>query len=137
MKVEQILRIGARLLGSSMFVLSGLAQGQTIDNEQIQKVLGQAQEIERCMAKSDAAAMQVLRERGEQISNEIEGLCKAGKRDVAQAKALDFGREMADSPAMVGLQECAGALGALLPVALASLQGNAVDAVQVCDIREH
>ena len=98
-------------------------------------LLGQAQQIEQCMAEANNSATQDLLQRGERISIEIENLCKAGKRDAAQAMALAFGREMADSPAMVSLQQCAGPLGALLPAALASLEGNAADAVQVCDVQ--
>ncbi len=135
MRLERTLKTGARTLAGCMFALSGIAHGQVLDGGQIQMLLGQAQQIEQCMAEANTSATQALRERGERISAEIESLCKAGKRDAAQAKALAFGREMADSPAMANLQECAGALGALLPAALASLHGDAADAMQVCDVR--
>ena len=135
MRLNLTIKSGARALLSSMFAVSGLAHGQVLDGGQIQMLLGQAQQIEQCMAEANTSATQALRERGERISAEIESLCKAGKRDAAQAKALAFGREMADSPAMANLQECAGALGALLPAALASLHGDAADAMQVCDVR--
>ncbi len=115
--------------------LCGAAQAQVLDSGQIQLLLDQAQEIEHCMTKLDASATQALRARSERVTRDIESLCKAGKRDEAQAKALAFGREMADTPAMENLQECSGPLGALLPVALASLHGDAADAVQVCDVQ--
>jgi hypothetical protein len=122
------------LVGATLFSASTV-HGQVLDGDQIQMLLGQAQQIEQCMAEANNSATQDLLQRGERISVEIENLCKAGKRDAAQAMALAFGREMADSPAMASLQQCAGALGALLPAALASLQGNAADAVQVCDVQ--
>ena len=110
------------------------AQAQVLDSGQIQMLLNQAQDIEGCMSQLDAAATNALRARSEQVTGEIERLCKAGKRDEAQARALAFGREMADSPAMQNLKECAGPLGALLPAALASLNGDASDQLQVCDV---
>ena len=112
----------------------GMAQAQVLDSGQIQMLLEQAQEIESCMSSRDAAATDALRVRSEQVTAQVQALCKAGKRDEAQARALAFGREMADSPAMANLQNCSGPLGALLPAALASLNGDAADAVQVCDV---
>ena len=135
MRLHLTIKSGARALVSSMFAVSGMAHGQVLNGGQIQMLLGQAQQIEQCMAAADTSATQARRQRGERISTESERLCKASKRDAAQAKALAFGREMADSPAMASLQECAGALGALLPAALATLKGDAADAMQVCDVR--
>ena len=123
-----------RILAVCVLAASGVAQAQGLDSDQIQMLLDQAQGIESCMAELDASATQALRARSEQMTVEIESLCKAGRRDEAQAKALAFGREMAESPAMANLQECSGPLGALLPVALASLRGDAADTVQVCDV---
>lgn len=123
-----------RLLAACALASCGVAQAQVMDSGQIQMLLDQAQGIESCMAELDASATQALRARSERVTAEVQHLCKAGKRDEAQAKALAFGREMADSPAMANLQECSGPLGALLPMALASLRGDAADAVQVCDV---
>ena len=111
------------------------AAAQVLSSGQIQTLLDQAQGVEACMNQLDAAATRALRARSEQVTNEIERLCRAGKRDEAQARAVAFGREMADSPAMGNLQECVGPLGALLPAALASLNGNASDELQVCDVQ--
>lgn len=125
---------GIRMLTACALAAGGVAHAQVLDSSQIQMLLDQAQGIESCMAELDATATQELRARSERVTAEVETLCKAGKRDEAQAMALAFGREMATSPAMVNLQECAGPLGALLPVALASLRGDATDAMQVCDV---
>lgn len=111
------------------------AAAQVLDSRQIQMLLEQAQGIEACMNRLDAEATRALRARSEGVTADIERLCKAGKRDEAQAKALAFGREMADSPAMGNLQDCVGPLGALLPAALASLNGDATDGLQVCDVQ--
>ena len=135
MKRKQTKSIGFSWLLGATFGLASTAHAQVLDGGQIQMLLGQAEQIEQCMAEANNSATQDLLQRGERVSAEIENLCKAGKRDAAQAKALAFGREMADSPAMANLQECAGALGALLPAALASLNGDAANAMQVCDVR--
>lgn len=134
MGIELTPKTGVRVLVSALWALSNSAHSQVLDSGQIEGLLGQAQQIEQCMAAANTAATQALRQRGELISAEIEKLCKAGQRDAAQAKALAFGREMADSPAMANLQDCAGPLAGLLPAALASLHGDAADAMQVCDV---
>ena len=124
-----------KLLGAvvPMVICAGV-HGQVIDSGQLQMLLNQAENIEGCMAQLDESATRALRARSESVTAEIESLCKAGKREQAQARAVAFGREMADSPAMENLQDCAGPLGALLPAALASLNGDATDGVQVCDV---
>lgn len=126
--------VALRTLAACVVASWSVAQAQVLDSGQIQMLLNQAQDIEGCMAELDASATQALRARSERMTVEIESLCKAGKRDEAQARALAFGREMAESPAMANLQECSGPLGALLPVALANLRGDATDTVQVCDV---
>lgn len=119
---------------AGMMMLCSVAQAQLLGTDQIQGLLDQAQNIEQCMSQRDAAATAALRARSERLSQEIESLCKAGKRDQAQATAVAFAREMIDSPVMENLEDCAGPLGALLPAALASLNGDAADAIQVCDV---
>lgn len=135
MKRELSKNTSTAWLAGAIFGLASAAHGQVLDSDQIQMLLGQAQQIEQCMTQANTTVMQDLHERGERISAEIESLCKSGQREAAQAKALAFGHEMADSPVMASLQECAGALGALLPAALASFQGNSSDAMQVCDVQ--
>lgn len=130
---KQMARVTSLLVLQTLSVLSPV-RAQVLDSGQIQMLLEQAQGIEACMGQLDAAATSALRARSEQVTSEIERLCKAGRRDEAQAKALAFGREMADSSAMENLQDCAGPLGALLPAALASLNGDASDKLQVCDV---
>ena len=127
-------RVGASLLMITSLGVGGLVEAQVLDSGQIQMLLDQAQEIESCMSSRDAAATEALRARSEQVTAQVQALCKTGKREEAQARALAFGREMADSPAMENLQNCSGPLGALLPAALASLNGDAADAVQVFDV---
>lgn len=129
-------RMMAATLAMLVSVFCGVAraQAQALDSAQIQMLLNQAQDIEGCMSQLDAAATRDLRARSEQVTADIERLCQYGKRDEAQAKALAFGREMADSPAMENLQQCVGPLGALLPAALASLNGDMSDELQVCDV---
>ncbi len=134
MNYKAKMTLGIRMLAACGLAAWGVAQAQVLDSGQLQMLLNQAQDIESCMAERDASATEALRARSERMTAEIESLCKAGKRDEAQARALAFGREMADSPAMANLQECSGPLGALLPAALASLNGDAADAVQVCDV---
>lgn len=123
----------ASLMAGSICVLPAVVHGQLLDQAQVQMLMEQAAQIQQCMTKLDPAATNALRARGERMSADIEALCKAGKREDAQAKALEFGREVAKSPVMNDLEECSAALAAILPAALASFHGDADDGVQVCD----
>ncbi|MBX9608253.1 MAG: hypothetical protein K2Y51_18690 [Gammaproteobacteria bacterium] len=123
----------------SALTLLGLlssAQAQLLDEQQLRLLMEQAQGIEACMTRLDPAAMAEVRRRGEQVSAEIQSLCAAGKRDEAQARAVAFGQEMAASPAMNGLEDCGGPLAALVPGAIAGMNGDSSDSVQVCDMQQ-
>ena len=127
-------RIHATALLSCLYATAPGAQ--VLGEDQVRMLMEQAQGIEACMTRMDPRTMADLRQRGERVSAEIQSLCRAGRRDEAQARAVAFGQEMAGSPAMAGLEECGGPLAALVPGAIAGLNGDGSDSVQVCDYQQ-
>ena len=119
-----------------LLLLAARAHAQLLGEDQLRALLDQAQGIEACMTRLDPRAMAAMRARGERISAEIQALCRAGRRDEAQARAVAFGQEMAKSSAMAGLEECGGPLAALVPGALAGMAGDGSDELQVCDYQQ-
>lgn len=76
------------------------------DPAAMQRMMQEAEATQRCMESIDQAKIDALQRRGRQMSNEIEALCKAGKKDEALAKGLSFYKEMRDDATIRKLREC-------------------------------
>lgn len=82
------------------------AQSQGMNEIDMQK-LGQAmQEMMECMAQIDQAELAKLEEKSEQFDQEIEQLCREGKRKQAQEKVIAFSKEMRNNPALKQMEKC-------------------------------
>jgi len=84
-----------------------------------------------CMSKVDPAEMEALQALGERMDAEITALCKAGKRDAAMQKAVEFGREMSAAPIMDKMRDCGSMMDELMKGGLVA--NSAGDEQHVCD----
>lgn len=92
-------------------VFSGLASaqetGMTPEMQQMmqnmQKRMGQMQQ---CMGQIDQKAMRAMEVRARQMEEDVQQLCKAGKRDEAQKRAIEYGQEMSRNPVAQQLGKC-------------------------------
>jgi hypothetical protein len=80
----------------------------------MQKMMQQAQAMQQCMAKIDEAELDQLEARGEEVRDQLEQLCKAGRESEALEVALDFGRELSAAPAVQQARACAKDLPQML-----------------------
>ena len=63
-----------------------------------------------CMANLDPSVMETMHDKGEAFSADIKRLCKAGNRPAALQRAIQFGQEMANDPALKQLKACTAGL---------------------------
>lgn len=82
------------------------AGNRGMSEEEMQKMMEQAKEMQKCMAKVDQSALEALSARGEKLQAEVKQLCANGKRDKAQKKAIAFGKEIANSKEMKAIRQC-------------------------------
>ncbi|MFW2440444.1 MAG: hypothetical protein ACN4GR_13870 [Arenicellales bacterium] len=75
---------------------------QQMDPEMMQ----QLQEMSACMATIDQNEINGLEKESDKFEAEVKGLCKSGKRDEAQKKAIEFSQKVLKSPAMVTMRKC-------------------------------
>ena len=108
------------LLVLSFSLLSGLAfaqrpPGQMDPNEMMrmmqdpaamERMMREAEAASKCMEGIDEKQLKALERRGQKMSDEIEQLCAAGKKDEALKKALAYSREMRDDATIKKLREC-------------------------------
>ena len=108
-----------------------------MNDADMQRMMQGMNAMQECMARVDMAAMERLGEEGKRMEAEISALCQAGKRDVAQDKAMAFGMKIAKDPDMQVMAECSKQMqGMLPPMASSSYADLAADAGNrhVCDM---
>ena len=93
-------------LYSTSFVQSVQAGNAGMTEEQMQQLMQNVEKMQECFAKMDQAAMQSLTAKGEKMQAEVKTLCATGKRDKAQSKVIEYGKEIANSKEMQEMQKC-------------------------------
>jgi len=88
---------------------------QGMSQADMQKMIQGAPQMQTCMENIDQAEMKALEDRGNEVDAEINTLCAEGKRDQAQAKAIEFSREVAQSPALQQMRECGELAQGMMP----------------------
>ena len=71
-----------------------------------QEMMQQLQEMSACMATIDQNEINELEKESNKFEAEMNDLCKSGKRDEAQKKAIKFSQKVMKSPAMVTMRKC-------------------------------
>jgi hypothetical protein len=79
---------------------------QNMSEEDMQKMMQQAQKMQSCMQNIDQAKLEAIDQRSSEIFANIDSLCASGKRDEAQAKAISYGKELAKDPTMQAMRKC-------------------------------
>ena len=77
--------------------------------------MGKMQKAMACMKNIDRSALEGLREEGEKLKAEIGALCKSGKRNEAQDKAMVYGKEMMSRPELIKMRECGKMMAGMMP----------------------
>ena len=73
------------------------------------------QEAMACMKNIDQSALEGLKEEGEKMKTEVGALCKSGKRNEAQDKAMVYGKEMMNRPELMKIRECSKMMAGMVP----------------------
>jgi len=79
---------------------------QNMSEEDMQKMMQQAQKMQSCMQNIDQAKLEAIDKRSSEILANIDSLCASGKRDEAQQTAISYGKEMAKDPTMQAMRKC-------------------------------
>jgi hypothetical protein len=99
---------------NSIFFIPPVQAGAGMTEEQMEQMMRSAEKMQECFAKMDQSAMQSLNAKGEKIQAEIKALCVAGKRDQAQNKAMEYGKEIANSKEMQEMKKCTEMAGDMM-----------------------
>ncbi len=88
---------------------------QNMSEQDMEKMMMQAQKAQACMEKIDQAELKAFEQRANEFDAEIKALCSEGKRDKAQKKAMAFGKEVAKNSAIQDMKKCGELMQGVMP----------------------
>jgi hypothetical protein len=98
-----------------LFPIVAFAQGNPnmppnmpMDMEQMQKAMA-------CMKNLDRSSFEGLEREGKKMEADVGALCRSGKRDEAQDKAMAYGKEIMNRPEMKKMRECSKMMAGMMP----------------------
>jgi hypothetical protein len=100
------MKISAIILLLLMPMVTVAQNYQNMSEEDMQKMMQQAQKMQSCMQNIDQAKLKAIDQRSSEILANIDSLCASGKRDEAQQTAISYGKEMAKDPTMQAMRKC-------------------------------
>ncbi|MFA5496126.1 MAG: hypothetical protein WC247_15285 [Porticoccaceae bacterium] len=118
-------RLARYLLPLAVLPATFFAQAQTgVSEEQMRLLMQGAAQMQACFANVDQAKLQELGTRAEAVEKELRGLCGSGERDKAQARAIGFAKEFAESDELAQMKECGEVARAMIPHMLDYIEDN-------------
>ena len=100
------MKISAIILLLLMPMVTVAQNYQNMSEEDMQKMMQQAQKMQSCMQNIDQAKLEAIDKRSSEILANIDSLCASGKRDEAQQTAISYGKEMAKDSTMQAMRKC-------------------------------
>lgn len=113
------------LLPLAVLPVAFFAQAQSGASEDQMRLLMQgAAQMQACFANVDQSKLQDLGKRAEAVEKELRGLCGSGERDQAQARAISFAKDFAESDELKQMKECGEVARAMMPQVLDYIEDN-------------
>ncbi len=91
------------------------AQPPVMSQQDMQKMMENARKMQECMSRIDQSAVEAMASKAQEVERQIKSLCQAGRRDQAQKRAIEFGREMAANKEMQKMQACGKMMQGMMP----------------------
>jgi hypothetical protein len=101
----------------------------------MQKMMQQMEQMQSCMEKIDEEQLKALEKRSNRLEREVKALCDNGKRDEAQKKAIEFGKEIAKDPSMKQMRQCGEMVATMVPKMAFADENKPGDDHHVCDYK--
>lgn len=91
------------------------------------------QQMQQCMENIDQSQLQEIEKQQQQFDSETRSLCKSGKRDKAQHKAIAYARQMMNNPAIKAMQKCGEIARDMMPEMPVMQMEKELENQHVCD----
>lgn len=108
-------RLAAFVTFSALSLGASAQNPAGMSDADMEKMMQGVQAMQECMADVDQAALERFGKEGEQMHAEVKALCAEGKRDAAQARAMAYGKKVANDPTMKVMAECGKKMQGAMP----------------------
>ena len=95
-----------KLFVTVLLFLPVAAGAQDMNQQNMQNMMAEMQKLGACMQSIDQQELEALGSNADRFEAEMKVLCKDGKRDEAQEKAIEFSKKMLNSPALKTMRKC-------------------------------
>ena len=105
------------LMGVCLLVLPVISMAQPMQGmseDQMQKMMQQAQKMQECMQNVDQSSLQELEQRSRKVTADIQTACAAGDRDEAMEIAKGFGKKMMSDPDILEMKKCSEMMAGMM-----------------------
>ena len=104
--------------------------GPGMNQQDMQKMMAGMQKMQACMQKIDKKKLEIMDQRAQVFSKEIQLLCAKGKRAQAEKKSQKFGKKMMNDPIAKELKKCSDMMTDMIPE-------SAVEDVHACEATQN
>lgn len=91
------------------------------------------QQMQECMQQVDQKQLKAIENQQQQFDTEIRALCKSGKRDQAQQKAIAYAKKIMNNPAIKAMQKCGDIVRGMMPEMPVMQMEKELESQHVCD----
>lgn len=77
-----------------------------LSREKMQKMMQSMNKVSTCMANIPASDQAKLEQKIQKYVNEVDALCKQGKKSQAQKKAIKYSKTMKQNPTVKKIEKC-------------------------------
>ena len=95
-----------KLFVTMLLLLPVTAGAQDMNQQNMQNMMAEMQKLGVCMQSIDQQELEAVGNDADRFEAEMKVLCKDGKRDEAQKKAMVFSKKMMNSSAIKDLRKC-------------------------------
>ena len=95
-----------KLFVTVLLFLPVTAGAQDMNQQNMQNMMAEMQKLGACMQSIDQQELEALGSNADRFEADMKVLCKDGKRDEAQEKAMVFSKKMMNSSAIKDLHKC-------------------------------
>lgn len=117
------------IMASLLLITSGMLLAQ--DGAEMMEKL---KKLEKCMQGLDQTELRRLEQYSVEIQSDIGALCASGQQAQAQAKAIAFAEQMADSLAIKQFKKCAKDMEDMMPAMPLLDMPTDYDEINVCNL---
>jgi len=110
-----------------------LAQQSSMNEQDMQKMMEQAQKMQACMQGLDQNELKRLEQSSHQMEAEIKALCADGKRQEAENKAMAYAMEISKDPTVTTMRQCGEMMKGVLPQMPFVNQDATSSSKHICD----